>query len=110
MCIRDRALEDRNLDRASALYEKAARRDPWQAGYRVNLARIEAIKSGQAQAAGAHQAALAYAGRAAELAPYNSDIHKELIYTYGLLQEGDLRLAASQALVNACLLYTSRCV
>jgi O-antigen ligase len=96
-----RALEDRNLDRASALYEKAARRDPWQAGYRVNLARIEAIKSGQAQAAGAHQAALAYAGRAAELAPYNSDIHKELIYTYGLLQEGDLRLAASQALVNA---------
>lgn len=97
-----RALEQRDLDKASNLFQQAAGLDPWRSAYLINLARLEAIKADKSPAAGpARQAAIEYASRAAGLDPYNSNVQKELINTYSILHEGDLRITASQALVKA---------
>ncbi|MDD3269873.1 MAG: O-antigen ligase family protein [Syntrophomonadaceae bacterium] len=95
------ALEENKLEKASNFYQKAARLDPWQAVYQVNLAQIQALKADNDQNSQAHQEAKDYAARAAELEPYNSKVRNALINIYAMLREGDLRIAESEALVRA---------
>lgn len=95
------ALEAREVERASILYHKAAGLDPWRASYQINLAKIEAIKADQNRDTGAHQAAKDYAARAAELEPWNGNVHRALIDIYAVLHEGDLTITEAEALVKS---------
>ncbi|MEN6324801.1 MAG: O-antigen ligase family protein [Syntrophomonas sp.] len=95
------ALEAREVERASTHYHKAAGLDPWCASYQINLAKIEAVKADQNRDSGAHQAAKDYAARAAELEPWNGNVHRALIDIYAVLHEGDLAMAEAEALVRA---------
>lgn len=95
------ALEAREIEKASTLFHKAAGLDPWRAGYQINLAKIEAVKADSNRDSGAHQAAKDYAARAAELEPWNGNVHRALIDVYIDLHEGDLAMAEAEALVRA---------
>lgn len=95
------AMGNKQLQTAFDLYQKASIYDPWQSVCQVNLARIKAIDFKSSGQVSDYNQALIYAGRAAQLEPYNPNLHKDLMGTYGLLGRPDLQLKEARAIINA---------
>lgn len=95
------ALENRKVEKAAILYQKAGSLDPLKAAYQVNLAQIAAIKVLEGQDSHARDEALKYVGRAGELEPYNEKIHGALYNILGMLQEYEKRVGEARLMLRA---------
>ncbi len=94
------ALQDKNLQAAEKYYLDARRSDPYTASYAGDLAQIYAARAIATGSVSYHSLALEQAGDAIAAEPYDSSTRAVLISMYLLMQEYDLAVRESEALLR----------
>jgi len=95
------ALKEQKIDEAQKLYQEAITLDPYQASYRVNLARMEAVRAINTKEPAVYDYTIYSACRASELEPYNLSLHAALFSIYGMLGRTDLQLKETEAAIQS---------
>jgi len=93
------ALQQARPGEAERLYARAARLDPLEADYPLNLALLNSIYFREKGDKTYYALALSYAEQAKELSPYSLEINAMLFRAYNLLRDTDRQLAACQEAV-----------
>jgi len=94
-------LESRQLQIATGLYQKAAKLDPYNGAYRVNLAQIAALRANSDKDSAAAGEALNHARKASECEPFNTSLRAAIFSIYGRLGRPDLQILEAEATIRA---------
>lgn len=94
------AIQNKNMDAAEGYYLAAHRRDPFTASYLGDLAQVYAVKAVSKDDAASRFSALACAKKASAAEPYNSSVRAAMTNVYLMMEEMDLAVRESEALLQ----------
>ncbi len=94
------AINNKDVETAERYYLDAHRRDPYTASYAGDLAQVVAVKAIKQSDESAYLAALNYAREATTAEPYNAPVRAAMVSLYLTLNEIDLSVQESEALLK----------